>query len=90
MTENKRFTGHYNEFLTWFEDNGEKMTHQQILNTLNELADENEQLKKELNQIKKSNSQDDYIDFLEKQNEMLKERIEELTSHDKIVFMVNE
>ena len=55
MAENKRFTGHYNEFLTWFEDNGEKMTHQQILNTLNELADENEQLKKENERLKNWN-----------------------------------
>ena len=33
------------------------------------------------------NSQDDYIDYLEKQNKRLKERIEELASNDKIVFL---
>lgn len=57
------------------------------------LKEENEQLKKENKHLRctiESNSQDDYIDFLEKQNEMLKERIEELASNDKIVFMVNE
>ena len=57
------------------------------------LKDENEQLKKENKHLRctiESNSQDDYIDFLEKQNKMLKERIEELASNDKIVFMVNE
>ena len=65
------------------------MSDEQVLNLLNE----NEQLKEEnkhLRCIIESNSQDDYIDFLEKQNEMLKERIEELASNDKIIFMVNE
>ena len=57
---------------------------------LNELLDENEQLKKENKFLRctiESNSQDDYIDYLEKQNEILKERITELASNDKIVFM---
>ena len=55
--------------------------------------EENEQLKKENKHLRctiESNSQDDYIDYLEKQNERLKERITELASNDKIVFMVNE
>lgn len=54
------------------------------------LEEENERLKKENKFLQctiESNSQDDYIDYLEKQNERLKERIEELVSHDKIVFM---
>lgn len=57
---------------------------------LNKLNDENEELKKENKYLRctiESNSQDDYIDYLEKQNERLKERITELASHDKIVFM---
>lgn len=60
---------------------------------IRQLKEENEELKKENKHLQctiESNSQDDYIDFLEKQNEMLKERIEELASNDKIVFMVNE
>ena len=56
------------------------------------LKEENEELKKENKDLQytidKCNY--DYIDYLEKQNEMLKERIEELTNNDKIVFMVNE
>ena len=61
-----------------------------ILELLNDLSNENEQLKKENNFLRctiESNSQDDYIDYLEKQNERLKERITELASNDKIVFM---
>ena len=57
---------------------------------LNELHEENEQLKQENKFLRctiESNSQDDYIDYLEKQNERLKERITELASNDKIVFM---
>lgn len=57
------------------------------------LKEENEQLRKENKHLRctiESNSQDDYIDYLEKQNERLKERITELASNDKIVFMVNE
>ena len=60
---------------------------------IRQLKEENEELKKENKHLQctiESNSQDDYIDFLEKQNEMLKERIEELASNDKTVFMVNE
>lgn len=55
MTE-KRFTGHYNEFLTWFEDNGEKMSHQQIITTLNQLNDENKQLKQENERLRNKNN----------------------------------
>ena len=55
-----------------------------------DLAKENRKLKKENKFLRctiESNSQDDYIDYLEKQNERLKERITELASNDKIVFM---
>ena len=48
------------------------------------------QLEKENKDLRctiESNSQDDYIDYLEKQNERLKERITELTTNDKIVFI---
>ena len=54
------------------------------------LAKENRKLKKENKFLRctiESNSQDDYIDYLKKQNERLKERITELASNDKIVFM---
>ena len=55
-----------------------------------DLAKENRKLKKENKFLRctiESNSQDDYIDYLKKQNERLKERITELASNDKIVFM---
>lgn len=42
---------------------------------------------KHLRRIVESNNQLDHIDYLEKQNERLKERIAELSSNDKIVFM---
>ena len=61
-----------------------------LLKCMNELNNENEQLKKENKHLRgtiESNSQDDYIDYLEKQNERLKERITELASNDKIVFI---
>ena len=67
---------------------GDSLMENEVLDLLNE----NEKLKKENKHLRctiESNSQDDYIDFLEKQNERLKERIEELASNDKIVFMVN-
>lgn len=70
-----------------------KNTCQEIADRLNQIDEENKQLKKENKHLQctiESNSQDDYIDYLEKQNERLKERIEELASNDKIVFMVNE
>ena len=49
----KRFTRVMNEFLTSFEDNGVKMTHQEIVDTLNALYCEREQLKDENEQLKK-------------------------------------
>lgn len=55
-----------------------------------DLAKENRKLKKENKFLRctiESNSQDDYIDYLEKQNERLKERIAELASNTNIVFM---
>lgn len=61
-----------------------------VLKQKDGLEKENEQLKKENKHLQctiESNSQDDYIDYLEKQNERLKERITELASNDKIVFM---
>lgn len=61
-----------------------------VATALNELLEENKQLKQEnkrLRRIIESNNQLDYIDYLEKQNERLKERIAELASNDKIVFM---
>ena len=63
---------------------------QSIIDENARLRKENEQLKKENKFLRctiESNSQDDYIDYLEKQNERLKERITELASNDKIVFM---
>lgn len=77
------------EFWLWHDKSGS----QKVCDKLNIIMEENEQLKKENKHLQctiESNSQDDYIDFLEKQNEMLKERIEELAGNDKIVFMVNE
>ena len=59
-------------------------------NRVGKLEKENEKLKKENKHLRctiESNNQDDYIDYLEKQNERLKERITEVASLDKIVFM---
>lgn len=61
-----------------------------ILERLNELDKAVKKLEKENKHLRctiESNSQDDYIDYLEKQNEKLKERITELASNDKIVFV---
>lgn len=61
-----------------------------ILERLNELDKAVKKLEKEnkhLRRIVESDNQLDHIDFLEKQNEKLKERIEELASNDKIVFV---
>lgn len=61
-----------------------------VLKQKDGLEKENVQLKKENKFLRctiESNSQYDYIDYLEKQNERLKERITELASNDKIVFM---
>lgn len=49
-----------------------------ICEKLNEIADENEQLKKENKHLRctiESNSQDDYINYLKKQNEQLKQEL---------------
>lgn len=54
------------------------------------LEKQNEKLKKENRHLRRTielNNKDDYINFLEKQNERLKERITELATNDKIVFM---
>ena len=64
-----------------------------VRNELIRLYDENEELKKENKHLRctiESNSQDDYIDYLENQNEKLKERLTELASNDKIVFISGE
>lgn len=61
-----------------------------VATALNELLEKNKRLKQEnkhLRRIVESNNQLDHIDYLEKQNERLKERITELASNDKIVFM---
>lgn len=42
---NKRFTMTYNEFLTSFEDNGVKMTHEEIVHMLNRLYEDNQRLR---------------------------------------------
>ena len=41
----KRFTMTYNEFLTSFEDNGVKMTHEEIVHMLNRLYEDNQRLR---------------------------------------------
>lgn len=101
MTENKQFIYRYNfddksgefEIIDLIKDEHYPMTEtvvKGLIDCLNELFNENKQLKKENKHLQctiESNSQDDYIDFLEKQNERLKEIIEELSSNDKIVFM---
>ena len=54
------------------------------------LLEENDALKRENKHLRctiESNSQDDYIDYLENQNDRLKEIIESLSNNDKIVFM---
>ena len=77
------------EFWLWHDESES----QKVCDKLNIIMEKNEQLKKENKHLRctiESNSQDDYIDYLKKQNERLKERITELASNDKIVFMVNE
>ena len=62
----------------------------QIIEEYNKLEIENEGLKQENKHLRctiESNSQDDYIDYLENQNDRLKEIIESLSNNDKIVFM---
>lgn len=54
------------------------------------LEKQNKKLKKENRHLRSTielNNKDDYINFLEKQNGRLKERITELATNDKIVFM---
>ena len=61
-----------------------------ILERLNKLDKAIKNLEKENKRLRciiESNNQLDHIDYLEKQNERLKERIAELASNDKIVFM---
>lgn len=67
------------KFWLWHDESGS----QKVCDKLNIIIEENEQLKetnKDLRYTIELNNQDDYIDFLEKQNEILKERIEELAS----------
>lgn len=62
----------------------------QLFTEHSELQVKNKWLKQEnkrLRGIIELNNQLDHIDYLEKQNERLKERITELASNDKIVFM---
>lgn len=90
MTEKRFKTNEVGCIVDCYDCNLKNYDGQEIVDLLNDLHEENEQLRKENKFLQctiESNSQDDYIDFLEKQNEKLKERIEELVSHDKIVFM---
>lgn len=93
MTENKRFhfgyvcgdTGLIDEQaeLKWFIENvcninDLKKNWLTVCDKLNEVAEENEQLKKENKHLRctiESNSQDDYINYLKKQNEQLKQEL---------------
>ena len=90
MTE-KRFKMVSFGFLTSFEDNGVKMTHKQIVECLNNLHEENEQLKSKLFDIgedrdyfkaKASGLEEGYLQLqgreirLKKENEQLKQRNE--------------
>ena len=85
MSENERFT--YSDVWGWNIDgflntiNGLDRKNNELKERVKELEDENKQLKKENKHLQctiESNSQDDYIDFLEKQNKMLKERKDKL------------
>ena len=60
----------------------------EIVDLLNEQDETIKKLKKENKRLQiELNSQDDYIDYLEKHNEKLKERIVELASNDKVIFV---
>lgn len=100
MTENKRFVDYFDKDHNYIiqdlvnEDEYQvgfvNCDEDEFLELVNKLVEENRQLKKENKFLRctiESNSQDDYIDYLEKQNERLKERITELASNDKIVFI---
>ena len=67
---------------------------EEIVDELNKLSEQNKQLKKENKELRctiESNSQDDYIDYLKKQNEELKEIfIEQLESALTLSFIREE
>lgn len=90
MTE-KRFELAYEKDNWWAVRDGEiTLWKEEVISLLNEQDKTIKKLVKEnkhLRCIIKSNSKDDYIDYLEKQNERLTERITELACNDKIVFM---
>lgn len=66
----------------------DSMSGDEIVDLLNEQDETIKKLKKENKRLQiELNSQDDYIDYLEKHNEKLKERIAELASNDKVIFV---
>lgn len=54
MISEKRFGYGETDLFEWVEDNGEMISTKECVNKLNELYEENEQLKKELLRIKKT------------------------------------
>jgi len=83
---------HYSDIGEYIDENhtDRPLRNDELVDVLNEQDKIIKKLVKEnkhLRCIIKSNSKDDYIDYLEKQNERLTERITELACNDKIVFM---